>query len=396
MNLIFTNDFCLEQKYLKESYISKLENAIIKYNEALKEGILYIDDATYTNCIELLNMLNPESPLLLNEKSVKFIKALNEESIEFLEDKTKDTQLLEFYLNPQGLNVKLTYENGELISAVTFGRTFQNEDILDIVKFLLTDRNDNLSDLGLVTIWGSFVLSTDNIDLASEFCKIEDAYQGVFSLIEYAKRYKIEKENLKNNSSDEYDFSKIDNLNDVNFEDILYFMATDVDLDDFPFESIEMKYEFLEEWGFITPQVESVQKSGNLSMDIEEIQRIAEEEQQNYGYLTDGFRLLVLNDKDIILFKLGLWQITYFESVVKEIKWKEKNGKKLPILVLEKEIDMLKNNINGDLLTISEILLNNVNLLLILDVEIGQTIRFAYFGDMGILPITKNNEIILN
>ena len=68
----------------------------------------------------------------------------------------------------------------------------------------------------------------------------------------------------------------------------------------------------------------------------------------------------------------------------------------MPILILDKEVCLLKNNINNDLLTISEIVLNNVNLLLILDIEIGQSIRFAYFGDMGILPITKNNEIILN
>ena len=55
-----------------------------------------------------------------------------------------------------------------------------------------------------------------------------------------------------------------------------------------------------------------------------------------------------------------------------------------------------ENNINTKSLSVSEIMLSNVNLLLMLDIEIGNTVRFANFGEMGILPITKNNEIILN
>lgn len=395
MNLIFTNDFCLEHKYLKDKYVTKLENSIIKYNESLKQGIMYVDDATYTNCVELLGMLNSASPLLENKKSVKFIKALDSEVIEYLEEKTKDTQMLEFYLNPMGLNVKLVYDCGELISATTFGRSFREEDVLDIVKYILTDRNDNLSDFGLVTVWGSFVIPNENLDLVSEFCRVENPYQGVFSVIDYIKKRKEEQENYSS-SEDFSEFGDIFDFEDMNFEDILYYMATDVDLDDFPFESVEMKYQYLEDWGFITPEVQSIQKSSYLSMDIEEIGRIAEENQQDFGYLTDGFRLLVLNDKDVILFKIGLWEITYFESIVKEIEWVDKKGKKLPVLKLEEEIALLKDNVNTDVLRVSEIVLNNVNLLLMLDIEIGKPVRFAYFGEMGILPITQNNEIILN
>jgi hypothetical protein len=340
-------------------------------------------------------MLNSTSPLLENKKSVKFIKALDSEVIEYLEEKTKDTQMLEFYLNPMGLNVKLVYDCGELISATTFGRSFREEDVLDIVKYILTDRNDNLSDFGLVTVWGSFVIPNENLDLVSEFCRVENPYQGVFSVIDYIKKRKEEQENYSS-SEDFSEFGDILDFEDMNFEDILYYMATDVDLDDFPFESVEMKYQYLEDWGFITPEVQSIQKSSYLSMDIEEIGRIAEENQQDFGYLTDGFRLLVLNDKDVILFKIGLWEITYFESIVKEIEWVDKKGKKLPVLKLEEEIALLKDNVNTDVLRVSEIVLNNVNLLLMLDIEIGKPVRFAYFGEMGILPITQNNEIILN
>lgn len=395
MNLIFTNDFCLEQKYLRDKYVTKLENSIIKYNESLKQGIMYVDDATYTNCIELLGMLNSSSPLLENKKSVKFIKSLDSEVIEYLEEKTKDTQMLEFYLNPMGLNVKLVYNGGELVSATTFGRSFREEDISDIVKYILTDRNDNLSDFGLVTVWGSFVIPNENLELVSQFCRVENPYQGVFSVIDFIKKYKEKQENYTCDE-DFSEYGNIEDFDDINFEDIIYYMATDVDLDDFPFETVETKYQYLEDWGFITPEVQSIQKSSYLSMDIEEIGRIAEENQEEFGYLTDGFRLLVLNDKDVILFKIGLWEINYFESVVKDINWVDRKGKKLPTLILEEEVVLLENNINNDVLRVSEIVLNNVNLLLMLDIEIGKPVRFAYFGEMGILPITQNNEIILN
>ena len=394
LNLIFTNDFCLEQQYLKDKYVTKLENSIIKYNESLKKGIMFVDDATYTNCVELLGMLNSNSPLLENIKSVKFIKHMDEDVIEYLEEKTKDSEQLEYYLNPQGFNVKLVYNSGELVSATTFGRSFKDEDVLDIVKFILTDRNDNLSDLGEVTIWGTFVLPFENLDYASDICRVENPYQGVFSLIDYARACKKDYDDLMDEYSDIMDEENLPDM--VDFESILYFIATDVDLDDFPFESIEQKYAFLDEWEFQTPVLDRVEKSGTLSMDIDMIQGMAENAPDTATYMSDGFRLLVLNEKDIILFKTGLWEITYFESIVESIDWVDEKCKKLPLLKLKDTVTLLENNINDSVLSISEILLNNVNLLLMLDIEIGKPVRFAYFGDMGILPITKNNEIILN
>lgn len=394
LNLIFTNDFCLEQQYLKDKYVTKLENSIIKYNESLKKGVMFVDDATYTNCVELLGMLNSNSPLLENIKSVKFIKHMDEDVIEYLEEKTKDSEQLEYYLNPQGFNVKLVYNSGELVSATTFGRSFKDEDVLDIVKFILTDRNDNLSDLGEVTIWGTFVLPFENLDYASDICRVENPYQGVFSLIDYARACKKDYDDLMDEYSDIMDEENLPDM--VDFESILYFIATDVDLDDFPFESIEQKYAFLDEWEFLTPVLDRVEKSGTLSMDIDMIQGMAENAPDTATYMSDGFRLLVLNEKDIILFKTGLWEITYFESIVESIDWVDEKCKKLPLLKLKDTVTLLENNINDSVLSISEILLNNVNLLLMLDIEIGKPVRFAYFGDMGILPITKNNEIILN
>ena len=79
LKLLFTNELCLEKESLKEQYITKLENTIIKYNSDLLQGLTYVDDETYNNCVELLTMLRDESPVLYNDRPIKFIK----EFIEF-------------------------------------------------------------------------------------------------------------------------------------------------------------------------------------------------------------------------------------------------------------------------------------------------------------------------
>jgi hypothetical protein len=314
-------------------------------------------------------MLNSNSPLLENKKSGKFIKYMDEEVVKYLEEKTKDSPYLEYYLNPQGFNVKLVYDSGELISATTFGRSFKEEDVTDIVKFILTDRNDNLSDLGEVTIWGTFVLPYENLDYVSEYCRVENPYQGVFSLIDYARECKKNYDELVEKYGD---YVEDDDVIPMDFESALFFIATDIDVDDFPFESIERKYQFLDELGLLTPILDKVEKSDNLSMDIDMIQGMAENAPDTATYLSDGFRLLVLNEEDIILFKTGLWEITYFESIVEDIEWVDEKCKKLPLLKLKNTVTLLENNVDDKVLSISEILLNNVNLLLMLDIEIKE------------------------
>ena len=377
MDLIFTNDFCLEQKFEKEKYINKLENTIIRYNQELLNGIAYVDDATYTNCIELLNLLCPESPVLRNDKDVKFIKSLDEDNVEYLYEVLKDIDTLKFYLNPQGLNVRLIYEYGELTSAVTFGRSFKNKDVLDIMKMIMTDRNDFLSDLSYVEVEGTLVLSKENLDMASEFCSIQNPYQGVFAFINFVV------------SMEEYQDDTF------NYEDVVWFIATDIEIKDLPFNSLEDKYDYLTENGFLVPEQMEVERNKNLSYDLEYILDLAEMKQSDYPYLTDGFRLIG-NSNDVILFKIGYWNISYSEGIVDSIEWIDKKSKKLPVLKLREPVRIMDDSVEEKDSFISEIVLNNINLLLILNIEIDESVRFAYFGDMGILPITEKNEIILN
>lgn len=367
LKLIFTKDFSIENKSIEEKYITKLENQIINYNSELLMGITYVDDDTYNNCIELLEMLNSHSPILKNDKTVMFVKDLNEDVIEKIENKCLNLDILQFYLNPQGLNVRLFYKDGELVDAHTFGRSFKNQNVFDFLVKIFTNRNDSVSDLGDVEIEGVLALPYENIDMAKEFCQVKDPYQGLFSLLHF------------NEVSSEIE----------NIEDIIHFVATDICIDGFPFETVSSKYEMLENLGFIIPTLFKIDKTDSLIFDIEDMLYMAENERSKNEYLTDGVRLLTV-ENEVILFKVGSWQIVSFSGVVEDIKWVDKKGRKAPLLVLKEPV------IIEDKCEIKEILLNNVNLLLVLDIQIDNELRFAYFGDLGILPITKNNEIILN
>lgn len=367
LKLIFTNELSLENEGLREKYITKLENTIIKYNSELLLGMTFVDDETYNNCIELLTMLRPNSPLLKNDKPVFFVKEFNEESVFALKSKVSDLDNLKFYLNPMGLNVRLTYEFGELISAVTFGRSFKNRDILDLMTMILTNRNDSLDGVGHVEIEGVLTLPFDNVNMASEFCYVKNPYQGLFSLIRH------------NEVTEEID----------NLEDFIHFVATDIFIEGIPFDSINSKYELLEAYEFVPPVFFEQEKSNNLVYDLEDALYQAEYQKSEYPYQTDGLRLLT-NTDDIILLRSGSWGIKTFSGVVKEIQWVDEKCKKVPKLIFEEPINIT------DEIFITDFVLNSINLLLILDVVIGGMVNFAYFGDMGILPITENNEIIIN
>lgn len=367
LKLIFTKDFSIENKSVEEKYITKLENQIINYNSELLMGVTYVDDDTYNNCIELLEMLKPNSPILKNDKTVMFVKDLNEDVIEKIENKCLNLDALQFYLNPQGLNVRLVYQDGELIDAHTFGRSFKTQNVFDLVVKIFTNRNDSISDLGNVEIEGVLALPYENIDMAKEFCQVKNPYQGLFSLLNF---------NEKN--------EEIENI-----EDIIHFVATDMFIEGFPFETVSNKYDMLDSLGFIIPTLFKIDKTESLIYDIEDMLYMAENEKSKNEYQTDGVRLLTV-ENEVILFKIGSWQIVSFSGIVEDIKWVDKKGRKVPILVLKEPIFI------DSEYDIKEILLNNVNLLLILDIQIDEEVRFAYFGELGILPITKSNEIILN
>lgn len=372
LKLLFTHEFSIERKSQYEKDIVKLENQIIEYNNSLLSGEIKVDDTTYNNCVELLSLLNPNSSLLKNdEKRVVLIKEYSDDIVKMLEDETKDMDTLQFYANPQGFNVRLIYEDGELRQAITFGRTLHNQDVTDLMIDILGDRNENMTDLSSVIIDGCLILPTDNISMLLNYNipELEDIPNG------YVGLYKI----LSYNS---------DNPGELgNLDEILYFMATDIQLDSLPIPSISDRYNELERLGFERPDFIEVEKEGNLIFNIEYALSQMEEEHSNYNYMSDGIRLLVNNDK-VILFKKGSWEINIQHGVVEEISWGTLREMKVPILKFKEPVLLP----NGK--SVSELKLRNINLLLILNITEGKEISFAYFGTFGILPLRNNDEII--
>lgn len=372
LKLLFTHEFSIERKSQYEKDIVKLENQIIDYNNSLLSGELKVDDVTYNNCVELLSLLNPTSPLLKNDdKRIIFIKEYSDEIVKMLEEETKDMETLQFYVNPQGFNVRLQYEDGELCKAVTFGRTLHNQDVTDLMIDILGNRNDNMTDFGSVIIDGCLILPTDNIPMVlnyniPELEEIENSYIGLFKILSY-------------NS---------DNPGELgNLDDLVYFMATDIQLDSLPIPSISDRYSELERLGFERPDFIEVEKEGNLILNIEYALSQMEETHSNYNYISDGIRLLLNNDK-VVLLKKGSWEITVQHGIVEEINWGILREMKVPILRFREPILLP----NGK--SISELKLRNINLLLILNIQEGKEFSFAYFGSFGILPLRNNDEII--
>lgn len=377
LNLLLTSEFNIDKESKKEKYIKFLENSIISYQESLLYGEVLVDDVEYNNCLELLGLLNPNSPLLKNANNVMLIKDFTEDVVSFLEEETKDMNLLEFYANPQGLNVRLTYNQGKLVSAETFGRSLNNYDILDIIKLILTDRNDNMTDLGKVIIEGALVLPEDNIlmlaDMGIEEIKVSNSYETLFSLLNY---YMDNKDNLEK-------------LSDIgNLEDFIYFMATDIKIEDFILPSIEYRYSELERLGFERPDFYQIEKQDNIIYNIEYALLEIDSNHSNLNYLSDGIRLLLNSDK-IVLFKRGSWEIEIYNENVKDIDWIISEEEYKPVVVLEKSVNV------GNRGYIDRVELQNIALLLILNIEKGKPFYFSSFGDVGLLPIYNNEKIVI-
>lgn len=371
--LLFTSDFSLRNEEIRNKYKNALENYIIDINRNILDGKVSVSDSTYTNCMELLEMISPNSVLLKNDKNVKFIKDLDEDTIDYLYNKLHDKEKVTFLINPEGLNLRLFYKDGELIKAETYGRTFHEKDVTDLAIRVLSNRNENLDDLGDVEIVGTLVLFEEQLDYVDELCGAIDSYQGLFSLLAY-------------------DSNNPNSIGDI--EDILTFVATDIQVEGFPFETIEDKLTFLEE----TLCFEIPQK---LEYDFDNFEKedypfffnnVIENFNVNeidLHYQADALRLAGLDD-DIILFKRGNWRVEAFNGVVSKIEWRNIGEEKLPVLIFDKPIRV------DSSVKINEFVLNNVVLLLILNIEVGSAVRFVYFGDFGILPITENDEIIVN
>lgn len=366
LNLITTRQFSLEDQKEYEEHLNEVEKLVLKYQSSVWDGFTYVPDATYNTCIQYLELLNKNSPLLKNDKEVVFIVDLDDTSRAILNEKVPDDlSEIVFMLMPQGLNVTLVYEFGELKEAKTYGRSLGVVDITEKISKVLGDRNDLLDEIPLLKVSGVITLPYSNLEMVQELCNIQDTYTGVFALI---------KEQRDESQEEIYE--------------LLHFICTDIELEDMPFENRRLKLEFAETLGFNIAECKELEFEGNLLNTVDNAIYIFDTEYSDYDYKTEGVQLVMENSEYIILIKTGKWCVHHLRGIVKDIKWVDKREKKIPVLILEEGVQV------DNEIFITEIPLKSINLLLILEVEIGSYIQFSYLGEIGIVPITKTNDLL--
>ena len=372
--LLFTSEFSLGQDSKRNKFKNDLENYIIELNNGLLNGQISVSDRTYDNCMDLLQLVYPESVLLKNDKSIKIIKSFDEDNVDFLYSKIKDYSDLRFFYNPEGLNLRLYYKYGELVKGESFGRTFHKKDLTDLAIRILSNRNENLEDLENVEIEGTIVLMKDQLDFLNEISSAKDEYEGLFALLSY----------------DELNEGAIENL-----EDLLTFVATDIFIDGLPLTTIEEKYSFLQEnLAFETPDIHSLvgfdgENMNDYEFVINNYIDTLRLEKEGIPYQTNGVRLFI-EDGSIVIFRLDSFERDTFDGIVSSVEWEDILGEKLPILKFERPVRVEDN------IKLSELHLDNIVFLLLLNIQEGKKVNFAYFGDFGVLPLTEKGNILLS
>ncbi len=364
----------LEVSKEKENTIDKLEKAILKYQESLWDGFVCVDDNTYNACIEYLEILNPWSDILRNERKIKTFYSLNDKFKEALWGIIgEEAEDIYFLLNPQGLNVKLYYTSGKLIKAETYGRTLGTIDVTESVKKLIGNKNDMIDKEGNIVLIGTIVLPLVNMDAAKELCNAQDTYTGVFSVIKAL-------ESLTDTDGHIDDYT-----------DILMFVCTDVEIEGLPNISIESKINYIKGYGIETAPILKLQREGADIATIEDALYTFETLYGDIDYKTDGIRILPTNTEDttIYLIRVKKWGRAAIASSIEEIEWvNTKDGYK-PLLKLDREIELYDRNI------ITELKMDKILYLLFLGLGVGSIIRFIYSIDIGYILLDNDNEIII-
>lgn len=377
MKIITRRDYSREDLIDKENKIDKVEKAILEYQESLWEGYICVDDNTYNACVEYLEQVNPYSDIIRNEVKIKHFYDIDEDLrgclIEIISEESDD---IYFMLNPQGMNVKLYYNQGVLEKAETYGRALGSVDVTESLKRIIGEKNDLIDKEGNVVLIGTIVLPSINIDAAKELCNAQDTYSGVFSVIKAIE--------------------SIENMEDVDsytddYTDLLMFVCTDVQIEGLPLINIETKINYIKEYGIETAPVLKLARESADILTVEDAVYTFETLYGDIDYKTDGIRILPsdVKDKSIYLLKDKKWGRTVITANVTDIKWVQRVDGYKPIIYLDREIEFKDNE------TIGEIELDEIIHLLLMNIEIGKPITFLYTTELGIILISDQSVLVI-
>ena len=292
-------------------------------------------------------------------------------------DKTKDREELKTWLGAQkgllswkldGLTIVLTYENGELVKALTRG----NGDIGEVI----TPNAKVFANIPLsVPYKGRMVLRGEAVIRYSDFEKINEG------IPEAEARYKNPR-NLCSGSVRQLN-SRITAERNVHFYAFTLVEAADVDFED----SREKQMNWLKDQGFDVVEFKVV-NSGNILKEIEYFEEAIKTNDQPSDGLVLTYDDIVYSrslgttakfPRDAIAFK---WQDQTADTVLREIEWSpSRTGLINPVAVFDPV------ELEGT--SVSRASVHNISVMRDLKLGIGDTVR-VYKANMIIPQIAEN------
>lgn len=402
LELILTTASMERTDEQQAEYIDKLEGLIQKYNLAAQKGEELVSDAVYDVCIDILREVNPDSPLLthvwsaddtsvpLDENldkylmsypmlSIQTIKSLADKPVrDFKERLPYNTTEAFVAIKENGHGWRVVWLNGHLVKATSRGRSTNGRDLTAQAKLILGDFAPDFESAGLVEMRGEILLPFSNLEEARTYNpNIKSAFSGVSSMLRDSAT--VEETRL---------------LEGVFYD--IYSESFDTE-----FETLEGKYQFIEDCGFKVPIFFTWDISPDtLETDIENIVHRMDVLTSDYDYFTDGV-IVAINDLKMfqefgeedkyrfgnLAIKMGRWKQDSYSGIVQTIKWEDGKTKKTPVAVIE------------GVLTASGSTVTNVPLyapayILMLEAYPGRVIHFRYGGESGVIPVTADGRLV--
>lgn len=394
--------------YFTDERIEKLESLISEcnYHHNLKEASeSVVPDNIYDYLVEVLKKVKPDSNLLSHiweegdedvseysyhlERhpmlSINTVKEYNNDVLDkFIENfkysQSENPSLFASYkLNGHGIRV--VYEDGVLVKATSRARNTRGRDITSQMVWVLGPENMKLRDLGLVELRGELVLPLSKVDKAREFNPdIKSAFSGVSSLI----RPSTTKPEVE----------------------LLDFIAYRLISDKLEYETKTEEYTKIDEMGYLTPTFAELSiDSPDVKSAIKNIVQAFELDYANYDYFCDGI-VLEINDREIfhslgddgranlgnVAMKVSLWGQDVYEGVIQRIEWTKGKSKLSPVAIVSEEGRDGVLTLQGN--TVRKVPLYNPATILMLDAYPGKTVKFRYGGEAGVVPLTKEGNLL--
>lgn len=402
LELILTTASMERTDEQQAEYVDKLEGLVQSYNEAAQRGEELVTDAVYDVCVDLLREFKPDSPLLsyvwsaddetvpLDENldrylmsypmlSIQTVKSLNDKPVrDFKERLPSGNTELFVAIKENGHGWRVVWLNGHLVKATSRGRSTNGRDLTAQAKLILGDFAPDFESAGLVEMRGEILLPFSNLDEARTYNpNIKSAFSGVSSM-------------LRDSATPE----------ETRLLQAVFYDIYSESLDG-QFETLEGKYQYIEDCGFTVPTNFTYDAyADGLEDAIDNIVHRMDVLTTNYDYFTDGV-IVAINDLKMfqefgeedkyrfgnLAIKMGRWKQDSYSGIVKEIKWEDGKTKKTPVAVIE------------GVLTASGSTVTNVPLyapayILMLEAYPGNLIHFRYGGESGVIPVTPDGRLV--